>query len=163
MLIRKALYRVLFPAAVVLPAWLLVGWGVFGGGAWSFLGLLILCPVLFIALGVVSAIVYARPSVRVARALTWRDAGVFALWYAAIIGFGFFGPAAPWFAVAGILAGLCAFWWSILQFVADAARGARAVFGDVPQGGPGRPPAAGPGRLPPLDGGEYIVVRESGN
>jgi hypothetical protein len=157
--IRKGLYRALFPAAVVLPVWLLVGWGVFGTSAWSFLGLLVICPVLFIALGLVSGIVYARPSVRLEKAVSWRDVAFFAAWYATIIGFGFFGPLAPWFAVAGILVGLGAFWSSISALVADAARQMRSNFAEY-QPGSG-PAAARQNPLPPLDGGEYIVIRDT--
>lgn len=157
MLIRKAVHRVLFPASVVLPVWLLVGWGVFGQGAWSFLGLLILCPLLFIALAVVSGLVYARPSVRQSRAVAWRDVALFGGWYAAIVGFGFFGPASPWFAVAGVLIGLATFWWSVASLVTDAAKRMRDAMGDFSV-----PSSAGPApQLPPVDGGEYIVVRET--
>ena len=95
MFIRKAFYWWLFPSAVVLPAWLLVGWAAFSqGSGWSFLGLLVLCPILFIAMLVVGGIVMARRSVREQRAVSWWDVLLFTFWHLSIIGFGFFVPGA---------------------------------------------------------------------
>ena len=40
MWIRRAYFSWLFPAAVVLPLWLLIGWGVFQSSGWAFLWVL---------------------------------------------------------------------------------------------------------------------------
>jgi hypothetical protein len=156
MILRRAFYWWQFPAALVLPAWLLVGWGIFGSGGWSFLGLIILCPVLFIALIAVALIIFARSGVRSARAVSWRDVGLLAAWHASIVAFGFFTPASGWVAVAGILLGLAAFWITLGELFSDTSRRIQATFEAYEQAA--RPQEV---RQPPADGGEYIVIEES--
>ena len=75
----------------MLPAWLFVGWGFFGGGGWGFLGLLITAPIVFVALLVIALIVYARPTVRRTRAVSWKDVALYVVLHGSIIGLGFFG------------------------------------------------------------------------
>lgn len=115
MIIRRAFYYWMFPAAIVLPIWLLVGWGFFGSSGWTFLGLLILCPLLFVALGLIALLISVRSGVRVQRAVSWIDVAVLTFWDAMIVGFGFFGESATWFAILGIVGFLVAFWVSIWQ------------------------------------------------
>ncbi|ODA89915.1 hypothetical protein ATY41_11745 [Leifsonia xyli subsp. xyli] len=121
MIIRKAFYWWLFPSAVVLPTWLLVGWAAFHtGSGWSFLGLLLLCPLLFLALLAIGGMLAARKSVRAARAVSWYDVGLLASWNAALVAFGFFpGAAAGWLAVAGVLLFLGLFWLGLWELVAE--------------------------------------------
>lgn len=121
MIIRKAFYWWLFPSAVVLPVWLLIGWAAFHtGSGWTFLGLLLLCPLLFLAMLAVGGILIARKSVREARAVSWYDAGLLAAWNASIIAFGFFpGDAAGWLAVLGVLLFLALFWLGIWELMTE--------------------------------------------
>ena len=121
MIIRKAFYWWLFPSAVVLPVWLLIGWAAFHqGSGWTFLGLLVLCPILFVALIAVGGILMARKSVRDARAVSWYDTGLLAGWSASIIAFGFFPPGATgWLAVLGVLFFLGLFWVGLWELVTE--------------------------------------------
>lgn len=122
MIFRKALYWWLFPSAVVLPVWVLIGWAAFNqGSGWSFLGLLVLCPILFVALIAVGGIMMARKSVRDARAVSWLDTGLLAGSSASIIAFGFFPAGATgWLAVLGVLFFLAIFWLGLWELVSEA-------------------------------------------
>lgn len=117
MVIRRAFYYWQFPAAVVLPLWLLIGWGFFADSGWTFLFVLIYSPALFIAQIGVGALIALRSAVRGERAVSWTDVAVLACWHATIIGLGFFGATADLFAVLSVLAFLLAFWMSVLQFL----------------------------------------------
>jgi hypothetical protein len=156
MIIRRVFYRWQFPAAIVLPVWLFVGWAIFGSGGWTFLGLLILAPVLFVALGAIAGIIQARPSVREARAVSWIDVALLAGWHLAIIGFAFFGAAAGWFAVLGILIGLAALWTTLWELFTEARTRLKVTLD-----------AYGQAARPQMDqqrgyddGGEFIVIQE---
>lgn len=159
-IIRKAFYWWLFPSAVVLPAWLLVGWAAFSkGSGWSFLGLLLLCPILFVAMLVVDGIVMARRSVRERRAVSWYDVGLFAAWHVAIIAFGFFPPGATgWLAVIGILLFVAIFWVVLWELLTETRARVQQTFDAYQR-------AAQPREVPKpegdvVDGGEYIVIEE---
>lgn len=161
MIIRRAFYYLLFPAVVVLPAWTLIGWGIFGHGGWALLGLLIAAPIMAIALLVVGLVIAMRPTVRRAKALSWTDVAVLTVWYACLIGFGFFGDTTTLFAVLGVAAALTAFWLSIGQLLKDGARSMRATMAEF------EAQAAAPGvsRSPRSgfdDGdGEVIIIHEA--
>ncbi len=159
MFIRKAFYWWLFPSAVVLPAWLLIGWAAFSqGSGWSFLGLLVLCPILFIAMLVVSGIAMARRSVRQRRAVSWWDVLVFGLWHLSIIGFGFFVPVATgWFAVLGILLFIAAFWVVMWELLTETRTRVQATFAAYERAARPQVPAE---PAVPVDDGEYIVIEE---
>ncbi|KQP01301.1 hypothetical protein [Leifsonia sp. Leaf264] len=151
MILRRAFYYALFPAAFVLPAWMLIGWGIFGHGGWGFLGLVIACPIVFIALVVIAALLAARPAVRRDRALSWRDVGVLTVLWGCIIGFGFFGDTTSLFAVLGALAAISAFWMALWELFTDGARVMRETMETFEQ-------QAGP---PPVQGGHYTATRSS--
>ena len=159
MILRRAFYWWLFPSAVVLPAWLLIGWAIYGNGGWSFLGLLIACPILFIAMLAIGGIISARKSVRDARAVSWYDVGLLAAWHVSIIVFGFYIPGASgWIAVLGILLGLATFWVSLWQLLVETRARVQLTFDAyerAAQPDQMRPPQAGA-----VDGGEYIVIEE---
>ncbi|TAM71270.1 MAG: hypothetical protein EPN48_01465 [Microbacteriaceae bacterium] len=131
MIVRRAFYYGQFIAAVVLPVWLLVGWGVFGSGGWGFFGLVLVCPVAFIALLTIALLNYARTSVRKARAVSWRDTGILAAWQLSIVGVGFFGASGAWFAFAAIVLAIVAFWYALWALVTDAGRRVAAAFAPV--------------------------------
>ncbi|MFP3465056.1 hypothetical protein [Leifsonia sp. SIMBA_070] len=160
MIIRKAFYWWLFPSAVVLPVWLLIGWAAFHqGSGWSFLGLLVLCPILFVAMLVVGGIVMARRSVRDRRAVSWWDAGLFALWHLSIVGFGFFLPVASgWLAVAGILLFIAIFWVSVWELLTETRARVRQTFAAYERAAQPRMTASTP--TDSVDDGEYIVIEE---
>lgn len=121
MWLRRAMYRWLIPAALVLPMWLLVGWGVFDVSGWAFLWVIFIAiPSVLIAQLILSLLVRARPSVADSRMLSWLDVAGFGVWHALTIFVGFYVQA--WFGVAlaaAILAAVGLFWLSLRQLRAE--------------------------------------------
>jgi hypothetical protein len=158
--IRKAFYWWLFPSAVVLPAWLLVGWAAFSqGSGWSFLGLLLLCPILFVAMLIVGGVVVARRSVRESRAVSWYDVGLLAAWHIAIVAFGFFPVGvSSWIAVVGILLFVATFWVVVWELLTETRARVRETFEAYERAA--QPPQAGRAGTSAIDGGEFIVLEE---
>lgn len=151
-LIRRAFFYWQFAAVFILPAWLFVGWGIFGSSGWGFLGLLITAPIVFIALLVIALIVYARPEVRRSRAVSWRDVALYLLLHGSIVGLGFYGDGATWFVVLGVLTAIAGFWLVLWELLTDGARSMKATMdafeeaAQTPQSSvphmPGTPPGA---------------------
>ena len=166
MLIRRAFLRWLVAAVVVLPVWLGIGWAIYGGGGWGTLGLIITVPVAFISLGIIALLVWARPTVRAERAVSWTDVGVVGAWHLSIIGIGFYGAGATLFSVLAILLAIAAFWSSIWQLVSDGARRVQASMAEFERlaaqqpGASGTDAAGGPSiRRPPFDdGGDDVII-----
>lgn len=156
--VRRLFYRWQFLAALVLPAWLFVGWGVFGPDGWPFLVLLVVCPVLAVALLVVGLLNLGRASSRQRRAVSWLDVALLAAWHAALVGVGFYGPANNWLILLSVLLGLTAFWASAWQLATDASRRVAGAFAALQTGGvaTARPRPAWAAR-----GESYIVVHET--
>ncbi|HWV48853.1 MAG TPA: MFS transporter permease [Microbacterium sp.] len=120
MWLREAFFRWLIPAAFVLPLWLLIGWGVFSGGGWAFLFLLIGIPSVFVGQLILTLLVRSRPSVRMSRAVSWWDVAGFGLWHALTITVGFY---PSWFAPAltlAIITGIGLVWLSLWQLWGEA-------------------------------------------
>lgn len=109
---RRAVYRWLFPASVVLPLWLLAGWGVFQAGGWAFLWVLFIAmPSVFLGQLGLALLVRARPSVAESRAVSRWDAAGFVVWHVLVIAVGLYPQS--WFAlllVAAIVAALGMFY-----------------------------------------------------
>lgn len=166
MLIRRAFLRWLVAAVVVLPIWLGVGWAIYGGGGWGTLGLIITVPVAFISLGIIALLVWARPTVRAERAVSWTDVGVIGAWHLSIIGVGFYGESATILGVLAILLAIGAFWSSIWQLVSDGARRVQASMAEFERlaaqqsGAQGTDAAGGTStRRPPFDdGGDDVII-----
>ncbi|MBG6239900.1 hypothetical protein IWX78_002890 [Mycetocola sp. CAN_C7] len=161
MIIRRAFRTWMVIAAVALPIWPLIGWGIFGGGGWQFLVLVISMPILFVAMLIVAGLIRARPTVRREKAVSWLDVGILTLWQASVIGFGLFGPSSDAFAVLGVLTGLAAFWIVLWEFFTDARNRARETMAEFEQ--MASRPTARPNGLngPVRDGEELIVVKET--
>ena len=159
MIIRRAFRTWMVIAAVVLPIWPLIGWGIFGGGGWQFLGLLISMPILFVAMLAVAGLIWARPTVRREKAVSWLDVGILTIWQVSVIGFGLFGPSSNAFAVLGVLAGIAAFWVVLWEFFTDARDRARETIAEFEQ--MAARPTVGQNRSPVRDGEELIVIRET--
>ena len=152
------MYRWLFPAAFVLPLWLLVGWAVFNASGWALLWVLLLAtPSVFVGQIVFALLVRARPSARAARAVSWRDIAGFGLWHALTIALGFYPQA--WF---GLLLGAAivvaiAMVWLLLGQLWSEARGSGILT--VRTSGPAASEAP-PFAERTADHGRVIVVEE---
>ena len=155
MVVRRVVYRLLFPLAVVMPTWVLISRGIIADGiGWQFVAYLFIAPVLFVALMVIGAVIIATPGVRAAKAVSWPDAAVLIALWLVLIASGFF--AYPALAVAAVLLVLGAFWLVVYEFVHETRRRIQKFGEDLQaasqQQTTQRPPAA------PLDMGEVIVV-----
>lgn len=156
MIIRRAFYFLLFPAAVVLPAWPLVGWASFGAPGWGLLGVLLGSLALFIAMLATSGLIFARATVREQRAVSWLDVGLQFLGYAAIVALGFFLSGGQALVVVVILLSIATFWTAVWELFTDTRQRVRAAFAGFESAT--QPPAKTPGIRAD---GEYIVIETS--
>jgi len=159
MVVRRIVYRLLFPMAFLLPVWLLIGRGiVFAESGWTFAGFLILSPVLFVVLCLIGALVAWRPGVRQQRAASRWDAVVLiALWLVLTLA-GFVLHSAV--ATLAMLLVLAAFWFTVWELVTEGRRRARAMMDDVNAtlGGARASVPPQPQHPSPVDIGEVIAV-----
>lgn len=156
----------LFPAALVLPLWLLVGWGVFQSG-WAILWVLfIAAPSVLIGELLIAFLVRARASVRQARAVSWQDAAGIVLWHGLTIAVGFFPSAFGWILTGAIVGFLAVFWSTLAQLWRESASALRRAM-DPDLLAPGAPadPGPAPSSTPAGDAssmrGQVIVIAES--
>ena len=107
----------MFPASVVLPLWLLVGWGITGAGGWAFLWVLFIAiPSVFLGQLALALLQRARPSARDAQAASWWDVAGVGLWLALTIAIGCYPQA--WFALllgGAIVVAVALFWLMLRQ------------------------------------------------
>ena len=149
MFLRRVFYYWQFIAALVLPAWLLIGASVYGSGGWDVVGSFFTGLVVGVSLLGVSLIFFARGEVRSTRMVSWADVGVLTLWHALIVAMGFTYGVAPGLAALVILVGIGAFWFAIWELVDAARRSMRAMMLLVEETARGPVP---PTMLPPTDG-----------
>lgn len=153
--VRRVVYRLLFPMAFALPVWVLIGRGILIDGiGWEFLVYLIACPLLFVALVIVSALVVWRPGIRREAAVSWIDVAAFgSLWLILLVTGLVAHPATVALAVLALIA---VFWVSVWQLVVEGRRRVQAVMDDIDATTRGaRASVYGPA---PVDIGEVIVV-----
>lgn len=157
MWLRKLFYRALFPAAILLPLWLLIGRGlIVEGPGWELVLLIFVCPVLAILIAGVSGLIIARKSVRRASAVSWPDVAMLSAWYLAIIGAGFVSHEAM--AVLVVVLSVVVFWTAAWMLFTETRNRVRTAIAGleytVPPaseyhastlGGAGRPTPDAPG------------------
>jgi hypothetical protein len=132
MLLRRAMYFAQFPLAAVLPLWVLISRGIIADGiGLTFIVYLIACPVLFVALAVLTGLVAARKSVRVDRAVSWPDAAVLGALWISLVAYGFY--ALPLLATAIVLLLIGGFWFVLSQWVAETSRRVREAIDMTPR------------------------------
>lgn len=106
---------------MLLPLWLLIGWGVFQAGGWVFLWVLFVAiPSVLIGQLVLALLVRSRPSVRANGAVSWLDVMGFSVWHVLVILVGCFIEA--WFPLlltAAIVAAIGLFWLTFRQLRAE--------------------------------------------
>jgi len=158
MMLRRALLRWQLFAVPVLPLWLLVGFGVFAGGASGFFLLFLAAGALFVFLAVLAGVTRLRPVVRQTRALAAWDAAATLAFHLAVVGLGFFGATGVAFGVAAVLLGLATFWLTIGELTREWRD---RVSGAVARASARTSPVAAsrPRRRP--DEGDTIIVHET--
>lgn len=126
-MLRKAFFRVMFPAAVVLPLWLLIGRGlIVSGPGWEFVLLIFVGPILAVLMAGVAAMVFARKSVRRASAVSWIDVAMLSAWYLAIIAAGF--SSLQIMAVLVVVFFVVAFWGAVWLLFSETRRRVKTAF-----------------------------------
>jgi hypothetical protein len=155
--IRRAFFYWQFPAAVILPAWILVGWGIFAATSWQILGLIVGVMMLTVAMLATAGLIFARKDVRAERAVSWLDVGLLTVLHGLIIAVGFFSPATALLGTLSAVAVIALFWSGIIQLVVETRRRVRsALAGFEAQA----TRIQSPPQKPRIDG-EYIVIETS--
>lgn len=131
--IRKAIYRWMLPAAGILPAWLLIGWSIFGSGGWQFVLVLGGAFILAVAMVVISAMMRSRRAVRAATAVGAADAVFLGIWHALIIWLGFQGPASSLLLTGVVLMLIGGFWFALWELLTSAKRGIETALREAEQ------------------------------
>jgi hypothetical protein len=130
-LLRRIFFYWQFAAAVVLPAWLVIGWPIFGAGGWAVLGVFFGAVLLGLWLLTVSLLIVARREVRASRAVSWPDVGALAVWHALIIAVGFYAEVAPLLSIILILVGVGVSWLVGWELYTAARRRVREVMVEI--------------------------------
>jgi uncharacterized membrane protein YphA (DoxX/SURF4 family) len=156
--IRRAFFYWQFPAAVILPAWILIGWSVFSASGWEILGLIVGVMMLTVAMLATAGLVFARKDVRAERAVSWIDVAFLTVLHGLVIAVGFFTPVTSMLGVLAVIATIALFWSGIVQLVMETRRRVRTAFASY---------EAQARRVqnrttsPRIDG-EYIVIESTG-
>ena len=154
MLIRRAFFYWQFPAAVILPAWILVGWGVFAATGWQILGLIVGVMMLTVGMLATAGLIFARKDVRAEKAVSWLDVVLLVLLQGLVISVGFFTPATAILGTLTVVALIALFWSSVVQLVVETRKRVRsAIAGFEEQATRIQNP-----RRPARIDGEYIVI-----
>ena len=157
MFIRRAFFYWQFPAAVILPAWILVGWGVFAATGWQIIGLIVGVLMLTVAMLATAGLIFARKDVRAERAVSWLDVALLSVLHGLVIAVGFFTPATALLGTLAVVAVIALFWSGIVQLVMETRRRVRAVIDEFETQAKR---VQQPLRSPRADG-EYIVIETS--
>lgn len=156
MIVRRVVYRLLFPATVALPLWLLLGRGILAGDFWAIAGLmLIVAPLLFLALAAIGGILFWRPGVRTDRAVSLPDAVALPVLWLLLIAVAVV-DSAP-LVVLTVVAVLAMFWFAVWELVSEGRRRLRSAMADA-DAARNAARTGTPQRPAPIDIGEVIVV-----
>lgn len=129
MWLRRAFFLWMFPAAVVLPLWLLIGWIAFDANAWALVPVLFLAmPAVLLAQLMLALLVRLRGSVRAERAVSWWDVLGFGVWHALIVVSGLYPAGYGAVLLAALAAVFGVFWLVVWQLWREAAAGVRTVL-----------------------------------
>ncbi|WP_182253087.1 MFS transporter permease [Microbacterium esteraromaticum] len=122
MMLRRLFFRWLLPASLALPAWMLVGWAIFGRNGWGLLWVLLMAiPGVFVTQLILTLLTRSRPSVRAERAVSWLDVAGFGLWHVLTILVGcFIDGAFPWLLTAAIVVAVGMLWMQLWQLWNEA-------------------------------------------
>ena len=157
MVVRRVVYRALFPLAVLLPVWVLVTRGiVLDGIGWGFLGYLVVTPILFVLLLVIGGIIVWRPGVRQERAVSVWDAVVLGALWLVLVAAGFI--AHPAIVAAAVVLVIGAFWFAVWEFATESKRRFKAAMDDIDATLAGARASVPTQQQQTIDIGEVIVV-----
>jgi len=159
-IIRRAFFYWQFPAAVILPAWILVGWGVFAATGWQIIGLIVGVMMLTVAMLATAGLIFARKDVRAERAVSWLDVGLLTVLHGLIIAVGFFTPVTALLGTLSVVAVIALFWSGIIQLVVETRRRVRAALAGFEAQAQQATRLQPPVQKPRMDG-EYIVIETS--
>ncbi|WP_291043942.1 hypothetical protein [Herbiconiux sp.] len=161
MLIRRAFFYWQFPAAVILPAWILVGWGVFAATGWQILGLIVGVMMLTVGMLATAGLIFARKDVRAEKCVSWLDVALLTVLHGLVISVGFFTPATAVLGSLSVVALIALFWSGIVQLVVETRKRVRsALAGFEAQAHAQSSRLQAPPRSTRIDG-EYIVIETS--
>ncbi len=155
MLIRKAFFYWQFPAAVILPAWILIGWGVFAATGWQIIGLIVGVMMLTVAMLATAGLIFARKDVRADKAVSWLDVGLLTVLHGLIVAVGFFTPATALLGTLSVVVVIALFWSGIIQLVVETRRRVKAALAGYEEQ---VRRVQSPLQSPRIDG-EYIVIQ----
>ncbi len=144
--LRRAFFVWQFIAAAVLPLWVLLGYAIWGGTTTGVLAVLLLVPIVALVELGLALLFSARAGIRRSRAVDPPALAVLVVFQLAVVGFGFFGPATPWFALLAAGVAIGGFWLGTRLLVRDV----RAKVQEL------RAPYTA---RRPVDAGEYVVVK----
>lgn len=154
MALRRAFLTWQFVAAAVLPIWLLIGYAVWGSSVAGLFGVMLLVPVVVLVELGLALLFSGRRRVRRRPQLDPLTVSVLTAFQVGVVGIGLFGPATAWFAVLAVAAAIAGFWLGTRLLVQDVRTRVEETMTGI-----GRPPASGP--RPPIDRGEYVVIKPS--
>lgn len=144
--LRRAFFVWQFVAAAVLPLWLLLGYAVWGTTTAGVLAVLLLVPIVALVEIGLALLFSARAGIRRSKAVDPPAVAVLGVFQLAVVGFGFFGPATPWFALLAAAAAIGGFWLGTRLLVRDV----RATVQQL------RAPYSA---RRSVDAGEYVVLK----
>jgi hypothetical protein len=118
MIFRRAVYVAMFPAAIILPLWVVIARGIVADLlAWELLAYFVIGGILFAMMAATAAVIAARKSARAARAVSWGDALVITATVVALFASGLW--ALPVLAVVDVLLVIGAFWLAVWELVSE--------------------------------------------
>lgn len=121
MLLRRAFFQWLIPAAFVLPLWLFIGWIVFGASPWALLWVIVSVPVVFVGQLVLALLTRARGTVRAEQAVSWTDVALFGAWHLLLITLGVFANPGWWLVLGVTVAvGVALLWTQLWELWREA-------------------------------------------
>jgi hypothetical protein len=147
---RRAILLAAFPAAVILPLWVIVTQGIIAApDAGQYLALVVVCPILFAVMIATAGLLRARKSVRDGRAFGWRDALLLAAGWVGLLVVGI--VPLPALVVVDVVLVIGLFWLALWELV-DESRKRLRVFVD----GISTPPVQS-SYIPPANGQTIII------
>lgn len=150
MSLRRAVHRILFPAAIVLPLAVLVVRGIRADSAGGVLAVFVAAGFLFVGLAATATLTALRKRVRESRAVSWADVAALAATTVAVVAACVWSSPIAAVAVAVVVLGW--FWLSVVELVTETRARVRSFVDGVAPAV--RPTSDGP------QSGRVIVIEQ---